>query len=209
MFSGIEDALGDLENGRPVIVLDSEDRENEGDLVIAAEHIDGEMVNFMISKCKGLVCVPMCKERLEKLNIGPMVISPDDQDQAAFTVSVDHREAGSGIGAENRAMTIRALASKESKAEDFIRPGHVFPLRANCEGIFQREGHTEASIELMKLANLNPIAVVCEILKEDGSPARRDDLFLFAKRYNLKLITIEALKDYIKEYSYERQALSF
>lgn len=198
MFNTIEEAIVDIKSGKMVIVLDDENRENEGDLVTAAETITAEKINFMINHGRGLVCVPICKERLDELEIGPMVTKNRNEEEAAFTVSVDHVDAGTGISAEARALTIRKLADKESKKEDFLRPGHIFPLKANCQGVLAREGHTEATVDLVKLAGFYPAGVLCEILKDDGTMARRDDLLEFGKKFGLKVITIENLKKYIK-----------
>lgn len=199
MFNTIEEAIKDIREGKLIVVLDDEDRENEGDLVTAAETITAEKINFMINYGRGLVCVPICKERLEELEIGPMVTRGRNEEEAAFTVSVDHVDAGTGISAEARALTIRKLVDENAKSEDFLRPGHVFPLKANCQGVLEREGHTEATVDLVKLAGLYPAGVLCEILKDDGTMARRDDLLEFARIHNLKIITIEDLKAYIKE----------
>lgn len=197
LFNKIEDAVKDIKLGKFVIVLDNEDRENEGDLITSAKYITKEKINFLITHCKGLVCVPMCKERLDKLSLD-MMIDSNCPNQAAFTVSVDHINSGTGISAESRALTIKKLACENSRSDDFIKPGHIFPLKANCNGVFKRSGHTEATIELMKLAQLPEVGVLCEILNEDGTTAKKKDLFEFAKKHNFKIINIEDLKLYLQ-----------
>lgn len=197
MFDKIEDAIEDFRDGRFLIVLDDENRENEGDLVVAAEKITAEKINFMINYARGLVCLPMCEERLEELGIDEMVGKNECPEETAFMVTIDHKDAGTGVSARDRALTIQKAVDKKSKKEDFIRPGHVFPLRAKCGGVLEREGHTEAAVELARLANLFPAGVLCEILNNDGTMARRDDLLKFSKVHGIKIITIEDLKRYI------------
>ncbi len=198
MFDSIEEAIADFRRGEFVVVVDDENRENEGDLVVAAEKITPEKINFMTKHARGLVCMPVCKERLEELEIPIMVENTNDKEETAFTVSVDHKTSGTGISAESRANTIRRLVDESARPEDFIRPGHIFPLRAKCDGVLEREGHTEATVDLAKLAGLKPAGVLCEILREDGSMARRDDLVLYARKHGFKIITIEDLKAYIR-----------
>ncbi|RLC42923.1 MAG: bifunctional 3,4-dihydroxy-2-butanone-4-phosphate synthase/GTP cyclohydrolase II [Candidatus Coatesbacteria bacterium] len=198
-FSNIEDAIEDIKNGKFVIVVDDERRENEGDLVIAAEKITPEAVNFMAKIARGLICVCMMPERLDELNLLPMV---SDQANTAlhrtnFTVSVDAIEGTTtGISAYDRSITIKKLSSPDSKADDFARPGHVFPIRAEGGGVLTRAGHTEAAVDLARLAGLYPAGVVCEIMNEDGTMARLPDLEKVAKRFNLKIISIQDLIEY-------------
>jgi 3,4-dihydroxy 2-butanone 4-phosphate synthase/GTP cyclohydrolase II len=193
-FSTISDAIADIKQGKMIIVVDDEYRENEGDLVCAAQNITSEMVNFMISKARGLVCVPMSYDKLRKLNIGLMTHEITERHGTKFTVSVDaNRGTTTGISADERALTIRKLADPNSTAEDFVKPGHIFPLIAEEGGVLKRAGHTEAAVDLCKLAGLEPAGAICEIIKDDGTMARLPDLALFAKEHGLKLITIKDL----------------
>ncbi len=196
-FSPIEEAIEDIKNGKLIIVVDDENRENEGDLVGAGELMTAEKVNFMITKAKGLLCVPMSKEKLDQLNIGLMTDINSDRHGTKFTISVDAAKGTStGISAHERALTIQRLSDDHSRSEDFIRPGHIFPLMAEAGGVLKRAGHTEASVDLAILAGLKPIAAICEIIKEDGSMARLPDLIEFSKQHQLKLITIKDLIAY-------------
>lgn len=197
-FDKVEDAIEDIRNGKMVIVVDDPDRENEGDLVIAAETLTGEDINFMASHAKGLVCTPMRAEILDKLNINSMVSNNTDNYETAFTVTIDHVDTTTGISAHERAYTIKKLLDENSKAEDFRRPGHIFPLRAKEKGVLERVGHTEAAVDLAELAGFKGVAAICEIMKEDGHMARLNDLFKFKEKYNLKLITIKDLVEYRK-----------
>lgn len=194
-FSSVQDCINDLKNGKMIIVVDDEGRENEGDLVIPAEIATGENVNFMIKYAKGLLCVPVEEEIAEKLNLHPMVEKNTDNHETAFTVSVDYKDTTTGISAYERAETIKML-SESNNPLDFRRPGHVFPLIAKKNGVLERPGHTEASVDLAKLAGYKGAAAICEIVKEDGHMARRDDLFEFAKKHDLKIVTIEDLVKY-------------
>lgn len=198
-LSTVEEALEDLRAGKFVIVVDSEARENEGDLVLAAEFVTPEAVNFMARHGRGLICVPMTAERLKELRLPLMV--PDSENESpfatAFTVSVSAREGvTTGISAQDRCRTIAALANPDTRPEDLVRPGHVFPLRATEGGVLVRPGHTEAAVDLMRLAGLTPVAVICEIMKEDGSMARLPDLERFARRHGLRLIAVSDLISY-------------
>ncbi len=197
-FDKVEDAIEDIRNGKMVIVVDDPDRENEGDLVIAAETLTGEDINFMASHAKGLVCTPMRAEILDKLNINSMVSNNTDNYETAFTVTIDHVDTTTGISAHERAYTIKKLLDENSKAEDFRRPGHIFPLRAKEKGVLERVGHTEAAVDLAELAGFKGVAAICEIMKEDGHMARLNDLFKFKEKYDLKLITIKDLVEYRK-----------
>ena len=189
----IEEALEDIKKGKIIIVVDDEDRENEGDLLMAAEKADSKSINFMIKRGRGLVCVPMEETRIDKLNLPQMVEKNTDSHETAFTVSVDHKNTTTGISAEERALTISKLVDSKSKAEDFQKPGHVFPLRAKKGGVLRRAGHTEAAVDLAKLADLKPAGVICEIINEDGTMARLPQLKEFAAEHDLKIISIEDL----------------
>ncbi|HHV74574.1 MULTISPECIES: bifunctional 3,4-dihydroxy-2-butanone-4-phosphate synthase/GTP cyclohydrolase II [unclassified Thermoanaerobacterium] len=196
MFDTIESAIEDIKNGKMVIVVDDEDRENEGDLVMAAEKVTSDHVNFMIKYGRGLVCVPMMGERLKKLNIGKMVFDNTDNRETAFTVSVDHKNCKTGISAYERALTIKMLIDDESMPDDFTKPGHVFPLEAKEGGVLVRAGHTEAACDLARLAGLKSAGVICEIIKDDGKMARLPELIEFSKKFNLKIISIADLIEY-------------
>lgn len=199
MFDTIEAAIEDIRKGKMIIVVDDENRENEGDLVMAADFVTPEAINFMARYGRGLICLPMTGERLEELGLPLMVQDNRDSYQTAFTVSMDEASCHTGISAFERAKTIQRAVSAEAKPSDFNRPGHVFPLRAQAGGVLTRDGHTEAAVDLAKLAGLNPAGVICEIMKEDGTMARLPQLEVFAQTHGLKLITIEALKDYRRQ----------
>jgi len=193
----IDDALRRIRRGEMVLVVDDEDRENEGDLTLAAEWVTPEAINFMLRWARGLVCMPCASTRLDKLEIGPMVATPGCD--TAFTVSVDHCTAGSGIGAADRALTIRRMIEPDSRPTDFIRPGHVFPLRARDGGVLERRGHTEAAVDLAVLAGLAPAAVICEVLHDDGSPARIPYLELFAQEHRIAMISVAQVVEHRME----------
>jgi len=194
MFDDLDSALEDLKQGKMIIVVDDENRENEGDLVMAAEFCTAEAVNFMISYGKGLLCVPLEESRAMKLSLPLMVRRNEEAMHTNFTVSCDLREGiTTGISANDRTQTIRALADDLSVEKDFVSPGHIFPLISDPGGLTERPGHTEASVELMKLSGLRPVAVICEIIKNDGEMMRRDELIVFKEKYDLKIITIESL----------------
>ncbi|MBK9272643.1 MAG: 3,4-dihydroxy-2-butanone-4-phosphate synthase [Saprospiraceae bacterium] len=197
-FHNIEEAIADFRNGKLLIVVDDEDRENEGDFICAAENITPEMVNFMAKVGRGLICAPMTEERAEKLNLPLMVRSNTSLHETAFTVSVDLIGHGcsTGISAHDRAKTLRALANEDFVTSDFARPGHIFPLRAKSGGVLQRTGHTEAAVDLAKLAGLSPVSVLVEILNEDGSMARLPELIEKSKELDLKIISISDLIEY-------------
>ena len=197
-FSTIEEAVEDIRAGRMVIVVDDEDRENEGDLVIAASKATPEMINFMAKNARGLICVPMKGDRLDQLGLGPMVCDNTDSHCTAFTVSVDAYEVSTGISAFERAMTVETLLDTTKGSESIRRPGHMFPLRYREGGVLRRTGHTEASIDLAIMAGLYPAAVICEIMNEDGTMARVPQLMKFAAQHNLKLITVADLIKYRK-----------
>lgn len=196
MVATIEEALQDLKEGKMIIIVDDEDRENEGDLCIAAEKVTPEAINFMAKYGRGLICLALTEEQVEKLKL-PMMV-PEDQSNAlhgtAFTVSIDARYGvTTGISAHDRAKTILTAIADDAKPEDLVRPGHVFPLKARRGGVLVRAGHTEASVDLARLAGLKPAAVICEIMRDDGSMARLPDLEVFAKEHGLKIITIADL----------------
>ena len=196
-FSPIEEAVKDIRAGKMIIVVDDPDRENEGDLVMAAECITPETVNFMITPGRGLLCVPLSGMRLDTLNIGPMVQNQDPNRDTAFTISVDCIEGVStGISAADRARTIKALINEKSKSDTFRRPGHIFPLRCCEGGVLVRAGHTEASVDLARLADRYPAGVICEIINADGSMARLSQLFTFSIKHKLKITTISDLIQY-------------
>jgi 3,4-dihydroxy 2-butanone 4-phosphate synthase/GTP cyclohydrolase II len=196
-FATVEEAIDDIREGRVVIVLDDEDRENEGDLVCAAEAVTPEIVNFMATHGRGLVCMPMTSERLDELQIGPMVEKNTARRGTAFCVSIEARkDITTGISAADRAQTIRKAVDPKTRPEDLGRPGHVFPLTACRGGVLKRAGHTEASVDLCRLAGKLPAAVICEIMNEDGSMARLDRLKPFAREHGLKMISIADLIAY-------------
>jgi 3,4-dihydroxy 2-butanone 4-phosphate synthase / GTP cyclohydrolase II len=195
----IEQAIADIAAGRPIVVVDDEDRENEGDLVIAAEHATPEIVAFMMSECRGLICAPMEPEELERLNLPQMVDDNTESMKTAFTVSVDASAAHgvtTGISAADRATTLQLLASGQAKADDFVRPGHIFPLRARPGGVLVRNGHTEAAVDLARLAGLRPAGAIVEIAGEDGRMLRLPELIPFARKHGLTIISIEDLIAY-------------
>lgn len=196
-FDSIDDAIEDFKKGKPVVVVDDEDRENEGDLIIAGSLITTESMNFIIRNTSGVVCVPMEPEDLDRLNIPPMTLMNEDKKGTAFSVSVDASVGiTTGISAEDRATTVKVLADRNSKPNDVRKPGHVFPLRAAQGGVLRRAGHTEAGVDLAKLSGLNPVAVICELIEEDGSIRKYDSSFRFAKENSLKFISIADLISY-------------
>lgn len=208
-FNTIEEAIEDIKNGKIVIVVDDEDRENEGDLIMAAEKVTTETMNFIVTYAKGLVCLPADASMINRLNLPQMVENNTDNHCTAFTVAIDHVDTTTGISAEERAYTVRKFADETSKPEDFRRPGHMFPLLAKSGGVLERNGHTEATVDLMKLAGFKPAGICCEIIKDDGTMARLDDLIEFSKKHNLKLISIAELAEYIKANSFPlRKAVS-
>lgn len=198
-FSSIEEAIKDIREGKMVIVIDDEDRENEGDLLMAIDKVTGEAINFMAKYGRGLICMPVEEKRLKELNIGQMVENNTDNHETAFTVSIDYKDTKTGISAFERARTISKIFDNDVKESDFRRPGHVFPLLAKNNGVLDRKGHTEAAVDLAKLAGLNPGGVICEIMKDDGTMARTEDLKEFSKIHNIKIITIEDLVEYRKK----------
>lgn len=199
-FDPIDEAIEAIRQGQIIVVVDDEDRENEGDLLMAAEKVTPEAINFMAQWGRGLICVPMAREDLERLNVPPMVTTPEDSMRTAFTVSVDAKtRITTGISAADRATTIKILVDPQSRPEDLVRPGHIFPLEAKPGGVLRRPGHTEAGVDLAVLAGLRPAAVICEIMKADGTMARLPELIEFKKTHSLKLISIADLIRYRRE----------
>ena len=202
MLHSIEKALFDLKAGRFILVCDDESREDEADLVMASEFVTREHVNFMINHGRGLICVPLSVETAKRLNLPLMVQEHAGTYETAFTVSVDVKKGThTGISSNDRALTIRALGDSLSSAQDFVRPGHVFPLIAWEEGVLVRAGHTEAAVDLMKLAGLNPVAVLCETLSNDGVPLKGKLLKEFALHFNIPIISITDLIEYRRKIS--------
>ena len=198
-FNTIEEAIEDFRNGKPVIVADDEDRENEGDVIVPAQFASPQIVNFLISQCRGVLCLALTREKAEKLGLSEMVSHSTDPKGTAFTQSIDAvKKYGvtTGVSAYDRAKTIEVAVANDAIASDLSRPGHVFPLIARNGGVLERVGHTEASVDLARLAGLTPAAVICEIVNEDGTMARRDNLVDFSKKHNLKFITVAQLIEY-------------
>ena len=195
-FNTIEEAIEDLRNGKMIIVVDDPDRENEGDLICAAEFATTENVNFMASYAKGLICMPMSKELTHKLKLNQMVTENTDNHCTAFTVSIDHVDTTTGISAVERSITAMKLVEDGAKAEDFRRPGHMFPLEAREGGVFKRNGHTEATVDFMRVAGLKECGLCCEIMREDGTMMRTTELLQFAETHNLKITSIADLIRY-------------
>lgn len=192
----IDESIREIKRGRMIIVVDDEDRENEGDLVMAAEMVDAQSINFMAKYGRGLICLPIIGERLDKLKIQPMVNGGEELRDASFTVSVDARKGTTtGISVHDRAVTIKSILDLSTKPDDILRPGHIFPLRYKDGGVLVRAGHTEAAVDLARMAGLYPAGVICEIMNEDGSMARLPELLRFARNHNLEII---AIRDLIK-----------
>ena len=190
-FNTVEDLVDDIKKGKMVILLDDEDRENEGDLVCASELVTPEVINFMISRAKGLVCLTLDSKKCDELNLPMMTDSNKANHGTAFTVSIEAASGiSTGISAADRSHTIRTAVAKNSKPNDIVQPGHIFPLKAMDGGVLNRAGHTEAACDLSRLAGLEPSGVICEIMNDDGTMARRDDLMLFAEKHGLKIGTI-------------------
>ena len=198
MFYTVEEAVRDLQAGKAIIVIDDEDRENEGDLIALAEFATPEIINLMATEGRGLICAPMAKSIAEKLRFGLMTDDNTDEFGTAFTISVDHKDTTTGISAFERSFTIKSMLDENAKAADFKRPGHVFPLIAKDGGVSERPGHTEAAVDLAKLAGSSPAGVICEIMNADGSMARVADLEKVAKRLDLGILTIKDLVSYQK-----------
>lgn len=197
-FNTIEEALNDLREGKIILVTDDESRENEGDFICAAQYATTENINFMAMYGKGLICMPMSEEYINKLALPQMVSHNTDNHETAFTVSIDHVDTTTGISAAERSLTAMKCADDESGPMDFRRPGHMFPLLAKKNGVLDRPGHTEATVDLLRLAGLKTCGICCEIMREDGTMMRKTELIELAKKWNITFITIEALKNYRK-----------
>tara|TARA_B100000029_G_scaffold480423_1_gene528436 strand:- start:2888 stop:3976 length:1089 start_codon:yes stop_codon:yes gene_type:complete len=196
-FSKIEDIISDAKKGKMFILVDDENRENEGDLVVPAEKINAEKINFMAKNGRGLICLALTGKRIEELNLPLMPQHNSTRRKTAFTISIESKKGiSTGISAKDRSKTIKVAINKKTNSKDISTPGHIFPLRAQDGGVLVRAGHTEAAIDIATLANLNPSGVICEIMNDDGSMARRDDLFEFSKKHNIKVATISDLISY-------------
>ncbi|MBE3587963.1 MAG: bifunctional 3,4-dihydroxy-2-butanone-4-phosphate synthase/GTP cyclohydrolase II [Thermoanaerobacteraceae bacterium] len=198
-FNTIEEAIADIKEGKMIVVVDDEDRENEGDVIMAAEKVTPEAINFMATHARGLICMPLTNQRADELDLPLMVTQNTDKHGTAFTVSVDHRDTSTGISAFERAQTVRAILDPATRPEDLRRPGHIFPLRAREGGVLRRAGHTEATVDLARLAGLYPAGICCEIMKEDGTMARVPELMTFCREHGLKIITIADLIKYRRQ----------
>jgi 3,4-dihydroxy-2-butanone 4-phosphate synthase len=196
VFDTIDEALSDLKAGKVIIVCDDEDRENEGDFISLAEKATPEVINLMATHGRGLICVPIEEELADKLDLHPMVTNNTDPNRTAFTVSIDHKFSTTGISAFERSATVLSMVDPESKAADFVRPGHIFPLVAKKGGVLHRNGHTEAAVDLAILCGAKPAGVICEIMNEDGTMARVPELRKIADKLNVKMITIKDLVEY-------------
>lgn len=199
-YNTIEEALQELKNGRIILVTDDENRENEGDLICAAEFATTENVNFMAVHGKGLICMPMSRDFCSKLQLPQMVNNNTDNHATAFTVSIDHVSTSTGISAQERSITALKCVEEGAKPEDFRRPGHMFPLMAKDNGVLERSGHTEATVDLMRLAGLKECGLCCEIMRDDGTMMRKDELITLAEKWNLKFITVKELQNYRKKH---------
>ena len=198
MTTSIEQAVTDLQAGKFLIIVDDEERENEGDLLIAADHATPQKLNFMIQKARGLMCMPINPQRLDELKIPNMVDNPDDTFQTPFTVSVDAKNnVTTGMSVHDRMQTINTILNPKTKPEDLARPGHMFPLRASKGGVQERPGHTEAAVDLCKLANLTPISIIAEIMNEEGEMAKLPELKAFAKEHNINIVAIKEIISYL------------
>lgn len=197
-FHTIEEALEDLRRGKIILVTDDEDRENEGDFICVAQFATTENINFMATHGKGLICMPMSEEYVEKLKLPQMVENNTDNHETAFTVSIDYITTTTGISAVERSITALACVKEDAKPEDFRRPGHMFPLKAKKNGVLERNGHTEATVDLCRLAGLKECGLCCEIMREDGTMMRTEELSKLAQQYQMKFITIKDLQDYRK-----------
>lgn len=197
-FENVKKAIKALKEGKIILVTDDEDRENEGDLICSAESATTENVNFLATYAKGLICTPMSREIAQKLMFDPMVANNTDNHETAFTVSVDYKDTTTGISAEERGLTARMCVAEDVRPADFRRPGHMFPLITKDGGVLERNGHTEATVDLMRLAGLKPCGLCCEIMREDGTMMRAEELHAFAKEHKLPYMTIKELQEYRK-----------
>ncbi|MCR8678447.1 MULTISPECIES: bifunctional 3,4-dihydroxy-2-butanone 4-phosphate synthase/GTP cyclohydrolase II [Campylobacter] len=195
-FQRVLKAIEDIKNGKMIVMVDDEDRENEGDIVFSAAFSDVQKVNFMITHAKGVVCTPLSKELADKFELYPMVGANTSSHDTAFTISIDAKKASTGVSAYERDMTIKMLVDGATRAGDFVRPGHIFPLIAKSGGVLERTGHTEGSIDLCRLAGLAPVSVICEIVNDDGTMARRDDLEKFCDKFGLNMVSIAEIIEY-------------
>ncbi|GIO83603.1 riboflavin biosynthesis protein RibBA [Paenibacillus faecis] len=195
----VEEAIYELMRGKVIIVVDDEDRENEGDFVALAEKATPEVINFMITQGRGLVCLPITAERADELELAPMVTQNTDYHGTAFTVSIDHKDTTTGISAYERSLTVRGIMDPKAKPSDFRRPGHMFPLIAKKGGVLRRAGHTESAVDLARMCGSYPAGVICEVIKEDGTMARLPDLVEIARKHDLKLISVKDLIHYRNE----------
>jgi len=203
-FHSIQDILADFKNGRMVILVDDEDRENEGDIIVAADFISAETINFMATHARGLICLALHPDQVDRLQLPQMVSDEKNSspNKTAFTVSIEAAEGvTTGISAHDRAHTVRVASNPKSGPKDIQMPGHMFPIRANKNGVLSRNGHTEAGVDLAKLCDLNPAAVICEVTNEDGTMARVPDLFKFGNKFGIKMGTIKDLVNYRKNLS--------
>lgn len=207
-YKAVRNVLDTLKKGKIALVMDDKERENEGDLICSAEAATTENVNFMASYAKGLICMPMSAEIAEKLMLAPMVEHNTDNHETAFTVSIDHKNTTTGISAEERGFTARMCVDENAEPLDFRRPGHMFPLIAKAGGVLERNGHTEATVDLMKLAGLKECGLCCEIMSEDGKMMRTDELISFAEKYNIPYITVKDLQEYRKVFDNLVQCVS-
>lgn len=198
-FNTIEEALEQLRKGKIILVTDNPDRENEGDFVCAAEFATTENINFMATHGKGLICMPMSEAYVKKLELPQMVTQNTDNHETAFTVSIDHVSTTTGISAVERSVTAMKCVDEKAKPEDFRRPGHMFPLKAKPDGVLERNGHTEATVDLCRLAGLKECGLCCEIMSEDGTMMRTTELMGLAKKWNLTFITIKDLQEYRRQ----------
>lgn len=198
-FDKIEDAIEDIRLGKMVIVIDDEDRENEGDFIMAADRVTPEAINFMATVGRGLICTPITKQRALELELPLMVAQNDSVHHTAFTVSIDAANGGTGISCADRALTVALLTNENSTPDSFMRPGHIFPLIAKDGGVLERDGHTEAAVDLARIAGCFPAGVICEIMSEDGTMAKAPELAAIAQKHSLKFITIKDLINYRKE----------
>ena len=203
IFASIREALAELQAGRMIVIVDDEDRENEGDLMIAAEMITPEAINFMATRARGLICMAITSERADDLEPSPMVLRNTSWGGTAFTVSVDAKGRGvtTGISAYDRAQTVLSIVDAHTRPKDLARPGHIFPLRARRNGVLERRGHTEAAVDLARLAGLDPSGVICEIANNDGAMACLPDLIRFCSKYALKMVSVADLALYRSEYA--------
>ena len=199
-FSSVEEVLKDLRQGKIVLVTDDENRENEGDLICAAEFASTENVTFMALYGRGLICMPMSEEFCEKLDLPQMVSRNTDNHETAFTVSIDHITTTTGISAEERGITARKCVEEGVKPSDFRRPGHMFPLKARKNGVFERNGHTEATVDLLRLAGLKECGLCCEVMRDDGRMMRKTDLIKMAEKWGIKLTTVAMIQEYRRKH---------